>query len=254
MAVRGLSIQGVGRITLPLLCLLLATTALLFTPPAGATAAWSPGDGPYMVDDKSYFPLPAEVGHIQNGRASWYGPPFHGRRTSNGEIYDMHAMTAAHRTLPMDTVLLVENLENGKKTLVRVNDRGPLLRGRIIDLSYKAAKALGLVGNGTARVGIAALAEGTIEQDGEPPTLVQKDFSVGEFYVQIGSFAKKFNALKLQKRFMDAGHTTVIHESLDPREMFYRVRVYVGKTLQSARNAEKDLLRSGYKGAFIVAQ
>jgi rare lipoprotein A len=165
----------------------------------------------------------------------------------------MHSLTAAHKTLPMDTVLMVKNLDNGKNTLVRVNDRGPFVGGRIIDLSYKAARDLGVVGNGTATVEIVALAEGEVK-DGDLPTLFHKDFSVGEFYVQIGSFAKKFNAAKLQKRFADAGHTTVIHESFDPNDILYRVHVYVGKTLQNAKRAQRALLESGYAGAFVVAR
>ena len=208
----------------------------------------------YAIDDKTYYPIPSSDGFTQKGFASWYGPAFHGHKTSNGEAYNMHSLTAAHKTLPLGTVLLVKNLDNGKDTLVRVNDRGPFAGGRIIDLSYKAARALGVVDNGMAKVQIVALAEGEIKNKGETPTLSYKNLELGEFYVQIGSFAKQFNAVKLQKRFADAGHTTVIHQSFNPGDILYRVHVYVGKTLQSAKIAEKALLESGYIGAFVIAK
>ncbi len=236
------------------ICCLLIGFSHSFACDACATDSLSKTSEPFVIDDKTYYPIPSSDGFIQKGFASWYGPPFHGRKTSNGEPYDMHALTAAHKTLPMGTVLLVRNLENGKDTLVRVNDRGPFAGGRIIDLSYKAARALGVVGNGTAKVQITALAEGEVKNKGEAPTLYYKDFAVGEFYVQIGSFAKKQNAMRLQKRFSDTGHTAVIHNSFDPQEILYRVHVYVGKTIESAKIAEKALLQSGYVGAFVIAR
>ncbi len=237
-----------------LCCLLLTLATLLIHPCAQASQSWSRTQEPYVIDDKTYYPVPSSEGFNEQGQASWYGSPFHGRKTSNGEVYDMHSLTAAHKTLPMDTVLMVKNLENGKNTLVRVNDRGPFVGGRIIDLSYKAARDLGVVGNGTATVAIVALAEGKIMEEGDPPVLSHKDFSVGEFYVQIGSFAKKNNATKLQKRFADAGHSTVINQSFNPNDILYRVHVYVGETLQSARRAQQALLERGYRGAFVVAR
>ncbi len=215
---------------------------------------WSKSQEPYIIGNKTYYQIPSSEGFIQKGLASWYGSPFHGRKTSNGEAYDMHSLTAAHKTLPMGTVLLVKNLENGKSTLVRVNDRGPFVGGKIIDLSYKAARSLGLINNGGAKVQIVALAEGEVKNAGEAPTLRYNDLALGEFYVQIGSFAKKNNAMRLQKRFADAGHTAIIHQSFQPKDILYRVHVYVGKTLKSAKTAEKSLLESGYAGAFVIAR
>lgn len=235
-------------------CFLLTCSSLFFSYNAEASESWSKTQGPYSIGNKTYYPVPSSEGFAEKGFASWYGPPFHGRKTSNGEMYDMHSLTAAHKTLPMGTVLLVKNLDNGKDTLVRVNDRGPYAGGRIIDLSYKAARALGVVDNGKAKVQIVALAEGERKNNGEAPTLKYKDFASGEFYVQIGAFAKKYNAERLQKRFTDAGHTTVINNSFHPGEIFYRVLVHVGKTLQSAKIAEKALLESGYVGAYVIAR
>lgn len=208
----------------------------------------------HTLGDKTYFQLPPEESFTQKGLASWYGPTFHGRLTSNGERYDMHSLTAAHKTLPMDTVLLVKNLENDRKTVVRVNDRGPYCGGRIIDLSYKAARALGLNSKGTAKVQIVAMAEGEEEKGGGEIRLFRQDLDQGEFYVQIGSFAKHNNALRLQKRFAEAGHTATIKQTDATHTLLYRVQVYVGKTMQAARRAEKTLLESGYKGAFVIAR
>ena len=97
---------------------------------------------------------PWEPGSTQKGIASWYGPGFHGKRTANGEVFDTHSLTAAHRTLPFNSIVEVTNMDNGKRVRVRINDRGPFIRGRIIDLSKAGAKAIGMIGPGTARVKI----------------------------------------------------------------------------------------------------
>lgn len=209
---------------------------------------------PYIIQNKRYFPIPSAHGYNERGIASWYGPDFHGRQTSNGEIYDMHAMTAAHKTLPMNTMLLVKNLDNGRKTIVRVNDRGPFVRGRIIDLSYNAAQKIGAVARGTARVEIVALGEKTRNNGKGSEDLIYNDLSVGEFYVQIGAFEQKINAIKLQNRFTEAGHTTVIQKYFGPKAILYRVQVYAGKNIHLAERAEKALLDHGYRGAFIIAR
>lgn len=209
---------------------------------------------PYVIKNKRYYPIPSAEGYSEKGVASWYGGKFHGRRTSNGEVYDMHSMTAAHKTLPMNTMLLIHNLDNGIKTVVRVNDRGPFVRGRIVDLSYKAATTLGVVKNGTARVQAIALGEEAVKKGEETPTLVYQDLSAGEFYVQIGAFADKANALKLQKRFNDSGNTTVIQKGEDVEPILYRVLIYVGKTMNNAKRSEQALLERGYTGAFIIAR
>ena len=118
------------------------------------------------------------------GYASWYGHPYHGRRTSNGETYDMNTMTAAHRTLPFDTVVKVSNLSNGKAVTVRINDRGPFVKDRIIDLSYLAAKQIDLVGPGTARVSLEIL------------KVVPNPFPLA---IQVASFKEEVGAKKLQR-------------------------------------------------------
>lgn len=107
---------------------------------------------PYTINGKTYYPTTVSVGDTASGTASWYGPDFHGKKTSNGETYNMNAMTAAHKTLPMNTMVRVTNLGNGAQTTVRINDRGPFVAGRIIDLSKAAATSIGMIGAGTARV------------------------------------------------------------------------------------------------------
>ena len=130
-----------------------------------------------------------QVGTAQRGVASWYGEPFHGRATASGEIYDMHKLTAAHKELPLGTVVDVLNLDNGKSVTVRVNDRGPFVKGRIIDLSYGAAKKVGMVGPGTAKV------EVRVRQLGDGPS--GPNMST-RFTVQVGAFQDENNALKLR--------------------------------------------------------
>lgn len=217
--------------------------------PSHTTTAQIPAtQRPYVINRVKYYPISSSVGYIDTGIASWYGSYFHGKRTSNGERYDMHADTAAHKTLPMNTMLLVRNLENGRETVVRINDRGPFVRGRILDLSYGSAKKLGIIKKGTAKVRITAMAP---SQNGVYASV--PDFNEGEFYVQIGAFRDKDNALRLQKRFTNAGHSAVIKEFTQGRDTYYRVQVYTGTQLQQAKIAEEALLKKGYTGAFTVA-
>ena len=126
---------------------------------AGSSGKIPATQRPYVVKGVTYVPIPSAKGYRERGVAFWYGEPFHGRHTSNGEIYNMYGDTAAHKTLPMETILLVRNLDNGRSSVVRINDRGPFVRERIIDLSYTKARELGVVAKGTARVEIVALEE-----------------------------------------------------------------------------------------------
>jgi rare lipoprotein A len=124
---------------------------------------------PYSVFGIKYYPFVANIGDQFDGVASWYGPDFHAKKTSNGEIYNMYDMTAAHKTLPMNTVVKVDNLENGRSIIVRINDRGPFVRGRIIDLSNKAAHEIDMYRKGTAQVKITVLGyNGEIENKNAP--------------------------------------------------------------------------------------
>lgn len=155
---------------------------------------------------------PAPTGYTEEGNASWYGEPFNGRRASNGEIYDMYKLTAAHRTLPFDTMVRVTNLNNGKSTTVRITDRGPFVENRIIDLSLAAAREIDLVGPGVAPVRVEVLGNNV-------------DPTAGFFTVQVGAFKDRGNAERLRDR-LNASYSPIFIQQYDaPDGTFYRVRV-----------------------------
>lgn len=211
---------------------------------------------PYKIMGKTYYPIPSAYGFNQSGIASWYGTKFHGRKTSNGEVYDMYAETAAHKTLPMNTRLLVENLENGQKTFVRVNDRGPFVKDRIIDLSLTAAKKIGIDIKGTGKVKITALGEAIKSRSGSETVehfLPYQNFTDGDFFVQIGSFTQKNNADRLKDNMLSQGRKTVIQSFDLNGTTFYRVQVRGGHNLDSAYKLEKEL-STIFPGAFVIAR
>jgi rare lipoprotein A len=155
---------------------------------------------------------PAPAGYIEEGNASWYGVPFNGRRASNGEIYDMYKLTAAHRTLPFETMVRVTNLNNGKSTTVRITDRGPFVDNRIIDLSLAAAREIDSVGPGVVHVRVEVLTQGI-------------DPTGGFFTVQIGAFKDQGNAQRLRDRLNLSYSPIFIQQYDSPDGTFYRVRV-----------------------------
>lgn len=223
-------------------------------PPSGQISATQ---RPYRIDGKTYYPLPSADGFVQRGLASWYGNPFHGRKTSNGETYSMHEMTAAHKTLPMNTRLLVKNLDNGKEVVVRINDRGPFVKGRVIDLSHEAAKRLDFINKGTARIKLVALGEAETFKQGHGSVkrfLPHQNFHHGDFYVQIGSFTNKDNAIRLKDKMVSWGRKTVIQRWDSPTQTFYRVQVRAGAELDHANRTEQALNEAGFPGAFVVAR
>lgn len=213
---------------------------------------------PYVINNKRYYPIPSAEGYQEPGIASWYGKKFHGRKTANGETYDMHGKTAAHKTLPMNTMLLVKNLENNKTTVVRVNDRGPFVKSRIIDLTYTAAAELDMIGKGTARVEIIALGEAAAVEKEAPPSrqlqLKHADFDKGEFYIQVGSFIEIEDARKLARRFAAQGKDVIIQEFPAAGISLYRVKVFSGSSLTLARLEEKNLETSGFPNALVIAR
>jgi rare lipoprotein A len=180
--------------------------------------------------------IPGE--YVEEGIASWYGIPFNGHRTSNGEIYDMHEMTAAHRTLPFNAMIRVTNLVNGQQTEVRVNDRGPFVANRVIDLSLAAAQAIGMVGPGTAHVRLEVVS-------GPNP-------QVGYFGVQVGAFLISENAdrLKAQLASRYPPVSTVVYDS--PNGRFYRVRVGRFPTEAAARELADQLHANERYTTFVV--
>lgn len=152
---------------------------------------------PYMVFGRRYRPLKTSTGYVEQGTASWYGKQFHGNKTAIGETYDMYAMTAAHKTLPLPSYVEVINLDNNKRVTVRLNDRGPFYKNRLIDLSYAAADKLGMIQSGTARVEIRsvyAISNDQIVADNN------KMPSSTEIYLQLGVFGDYEAAQRLQSR------------------------------------------------------
>lgn len=154
---------------------------------------------------------------VETGTASWYGGEFHGRPTSSREIYDMNDLTAAHRTLPFGTFVMVTNLANGRAVVVRVNDRGPFVRGRVIDLSYAAARVVGLVGPGTARVRIEVL-KGFRAPAGA-------DGGGGAVWLQVGAYTVQESAYTLKRKLEGPFGDVTVSRFETPTAVFYRVRV-----------------------------
>ncbi|PLX81376.1 MAG: septal ring lytic transglycosylase RlpA family lipoprotein [Desulfuromonas sp.] len=204
---------------------------------------------PYIVNGERYDPIRDHVGFVEEGMASWYGKKFHGRKTSNGEIYDMYASTAAHKTLPMGTYVRVTNKRNGKQTVVRVNDRGPFIAGRIIDLSYTAANEVGVVGPGTAPVRIEALGYREDKVSSGRVTYTQpQSYDIGTFAIQVGAFTVRSNADRLAADMRVQHGFATVREGWVDGKRFYRV--WVGK-FASLEVAEQMKLK--LNGGFVVA-
>jgi rare lipoprotein A len=223
--------------------------------PFASSAAIPPTQRPYQIQGKTYYPLSSHQGFTETGIASWYGKEFHGRKTANGETYDMYARTAAHKLLPMSTYLLVKNLENGRETVVRINDRGPFAKARIIDLSYAVAQELDIIGKGTARVKITALGESKAKgKVGKRKENSKPDHTRGDYFIQIGSFTDRGKAEMLKTQIIASNHQADIQLFEKGGRSFYRVQVSAGNGLEQARRLEREFNESGFPGAFVVAR
>ncbi len=202
---------------------------------------------PYQACGKTYHPLLTAQGYEEKGIASWYGPSFHGRHTSCGEVFDMFKVSAAHKLLPMHTKVKVTNLENGKSLILTVNDRGPFIPGRVLDLSYAAAKILAMVDKGLARIRIRTL--GPVE--GQHVTDL-----TGEFFVHVGSFEAETDALLLLEDMKSLKYKPsilkVVRADRDG-ETHWRVEVGPYKSISDADKAESRVVRD-YPSAFVVAK
>jgi len=238
----------------------MAVGLAFFITSCGTAPETRPPEGtgkPYKVFGKEYYPLLSADKFKQTGVASWYGGDFHGRKTSNGETYDMYDSTAAHKTLPFNTVVKVTNLETGRVTKVRINDRGPFVKNRIIDLSYKAANELGIHEKGTAVVEVEALGvETRVVEDGRVKiTYVRPaSYQQGSFTVQIGSFRVRENADRLRDLMAESYQNAHIVDYDTGVETFYRVRVTHASTLEEAVENQRQLESKGYSDSFIVAE
>ncbi len=210
---------------------------------------------PYTVMGKRYYPSVVRVGEELHGRASWYGPNFHGKKTSNGETYSMWQMTAAHKTLPMNTVVRVTNKTNGRSVIVRVNDRGPFVDSRIIDLSKKAASQLDMIKTGTAPVKLEILGFNKKGETKITKTSIQKDLKekvIGKYALQIGSFSKIEGAITTQERYNNASgrYKTIIKDIDDGDKRLFKVLLTGFQGEEEAR----DYKSKHFEGAFIVRE
>jgi rare lipoprotein A len=209
----------------------------------------------YQIRGKWYYPTTTSLGQKYDGIASWYGPKFHGKKTSNGEMYDMYAHTAAHKTLPMNTMLKVVNKDNGKTTIVRVNDRGPFVDDRIIDLSNVAAHDIDMVKKGTAPVTIevigfsgkvASLVAGSSTSDNYETTVASSNFSI-----QIGAFKNLDGAKEYQSKYklVDGRYRAIIKEFEMNNEPIYKIWLTGFQSIEEAKDFRDS---SEFKGAFII--
>jgi rare lipoprotein A len=243
----------VQKYLLAVFCILLVASCAAKKPPVSSPESGQrtkASQRPYVVNGQRYEPLATHKGFVQTGTASWYGKDFHGKKTSNGEKYDMNAMTAAHKTLPLGVFVKVRNSSNGREAIVRVNDRGPFVKGRIIDLSYAAAKKLGVDIAGTAPVRIEALG---YRLSGSDAYKAPDNYDSGTYTVQVGSFREYANANRLGAEMKKQYGFSEVHLTEVNGDKFYRV--YAGKygSLHAAENAEKELIDHGYPGSFTVS-
>lgn len=215
-----------------------------------------PTQRPYQLNGIWYYPVPSAEGYMEEGIASWYGKKFHGRPTSSGKIFDMHKISAAHKTLPLGTTLKVTRLDNAKSIVLRVNDRGPFVSGRIIDLSFKAAQMLDMVDSGTALVRIEAVR--VVQEDNKSGTGFMEpeplpDFRYGSFVIQVGAFNTLLNAIQLKADLTGQYDKILIHRSVSDQKNLYRVQVGRFTDLLKAQQEIALLARAGHEGSFIVA-
>lgn len=222
---------------------------------------------PYRVSGRTYYPLPSATGYDRTGIASWYGRKFHGRKTANGERYDMYALSAAHTVLPLPTLVRVTNLENGRQVVVRVNDRGPYVKGRLIDLSYAAALQLGYAKKGTARVRVQTL-EGAsspviLAQSQRPSPAVKPvttakpnhpNSRLGGMYVQLGAFLSQANARRLKNSLISKYPDTHIRTYNHSTQTLHRVRIGPYSDPQKIEQAVLALRSNGFENVIVIIQ
>jgi rare lipoprotein A len=206
---------------------------------------------PYEVFGKRYQVLSRSAGYVERGTASWYGTKFHGRLTSTREPYDMYQFTAAHKTLPLPSYARVTRLDTGKSVVVRINDRGPFVGTRLIDLSYAAAVKLGIHLTGTAPVEVRVLHAGD-DVNAQRPPLPPKPkaplvTSHGEIYVQAAAFSARANAFEYRRRLLAAGFAEVrVFTARTDRGRVWRVRVGPLQTLEQAESVRTRLRSGGF--------
>ena len=224
------------------------------------------GSKPYTINGRTYYPLLSANGFREKGVASWYGPNFHGKQTANGEVYNMNGMTAAHKLLPFGSKVRVTNLTNGKSILVRVNDRGPFVDDRIIDLTREGARRIDMLGKGTATVLIEVVGQPSQGGYGTVPTATQtKPATIPQatssnagyssnkqlaYFVQLGAFGDKTKAQNLANALAGQGHKTRLVVGDDK---LWRVQAGPYQNPSAADNAAANL-RVQFPNNFTLAE
>ncbi len=211
--------------------------------------------GVYKVLGKRYKILAQSSGYKETGVASWYGKKFHGNKTANGERYNMYAMTAAHKTLPIPSYVRVTNLKNKRAVVVRVNDRGPFHDNRIIDLSYTAAVKLGFQKQGTALVEVEALEVDSISGVEHKNTRLKEGGVKTVFFLQVASFNQAANATNLQRKLATAKITsTRVQHVRNQQNDLYKVQVGPLYSEQQAKQKSEKLAKIGFSNALLVVE
>jgi len=245
-----------------------------YSPPPVAAGGHRKTGKAYQIAGQWYYPLQSAAGYDQTGVASWYGRDFHGKKTANGETYNMNAMSAAHKTLPLPTMVRVTNLDNGRSIVVRVNDRGPFVKSRIIDLSYAAARALGYDRKGTARVRVQALsgtvaaatpAHPSVRSVRMPPPIRQIPISKSNglatatnlpdnaVFVQVGAFSSYDNAARMKQRLRSFSPVIIQRKQL-ANSAIYRVRIGPLVAMPRVEQIVLSLQRAGFDQAIVVIE
>ena len=220
------------------------------------TSAGNPSS--YTVNGKTYYVKKSSHNYVERGIASWYGTKFHGRKTSNGETYSMYKMTAAHKTLPIPAYVEVTNLNNGKSVIVRVNDRGPFHENRIIDLSYVAAKKLGIAGMGTGLVEVRSIDP----RNWRPGSRLARNFRTSDkkprisadnaLFIQAGAFTSRHNAQQLQKKLNALLPEKAVTLAFAEQDKLYRVRIGPLPTVTEADRVARTISDNGYPTPQVI--
>jgi rare lipoprotein A len=212
----------------------------------------------YEVFGKTYYTLASSEGYVEQGIASWYGNKFHGRRTSSGEPYDMYKMTAAHKSLPLPSYAEVTNLDNGRKVVVRINDRGPFHGDRLIDLSYSAATKLGITAKGTGRVEVRSINPDNFAAGSQPQQQVVLQNNTLEnvaTFLQVGAFSTLSRAEQIKQRVQqeisERVHINLLNREGSP---LYRVRVGPLASVEIGQRIAERLFSMGFADTQIITE
>lgn len=217
------------------------------TPPSkDRTGGLDPKTKPYTVLGKTYYPLKSASGYDEIGLASWYGSDFHGKKTANGQTYNMYGVSAAHKTLPLGSRVRVTNLENNRSVILTINDRGPFVNERILDLSYGAARKLGTVDSGVVKVRVTSLTAEVV-----PTRLAEPRDKL--YHVRVGAFAVRENALHVHRQLLSAGYRGANITVVDRDGQILHI-VQAG-SFQSRGQAERvmEALKGDFPTCYIIS-